>query len=106
MNIVPLSAVANQSVSITLNAQNCQINVYQKRTGMYLDLYVSNVLILAGAACENLRLMVLTAYLGFVGDLVWLDNQGATDPVYTGVGSRYSLIYVSPSDLPAGSIYS
>ena len=73
---------------------------------MYLDLYVSNSLILAGVSCQNMRLMVLDAYLGFVGDLMWIDNQGTTDPVYTGVGTRYTLLYLAPGDLPPGSIYS
>jgi hypothetical protein len=33
---------------------------------------------------------------------VWFDTQGASDPVYTGAGSRFQLVYLEPADLPAG----
>ena len=85
MEIVPLQVVPNQAVLTSLNGQTVQLNVYQKRTGLFLDIYVSNTLILAGVRCRNTTLMVLDAYLGFVGALTWLDNQGNDNPDYTGL---------------------
>lgn len=100
MQVIPLQAVANQAAIATLNGQLTQLNVYQKRTGLFLDIYVGNSLVLAGARCRNLTLMVMNAYLGFLGDLTWIDNQGSQNPDYTGLGGRYSLIYLLPADIP------
>lgn len=91
--IVPLQPVSNQAVSVQLGQQNCQINVYQKPTGLYIDLYVDNALIIGGVIAENRNWIVRSTYLGFSGDLFFLDNQGTDDPNYTGLGTRFSLIY-------------
>lgn len=100
--IIPLQPVPNQVVTVTLANQLCQINVYQKAYGLFVDLYVSNVLIIGGVIAENLNRIVRSLYLGFVGDLAFIDNQGNLDPVYTGLGTRFSLAYIEASELPAG----
>ena len=103
--IVPLAAVPSQSVTATLNGQAAQINVYQKTTGLYLDLLVltnPTPLIVSGVLGRNLTLMVMDAYLGFVGDLTWVDNSGTNqDPIYTGLGGQFSLEYLFPSEIAA-----
>jgi hypothetical protein len=107
VQIVPLQAVENQTLYITLNNQNVQINVYQKNTGLFIDLYPAaqgSAPIIAGVLCQNLRLIVISAYLGFIGDLTFFDNQGTSDPFWTGLGSRYSLIYLAPGDIPSNSL--
>lgn len=100
MQIVPLQAVPNQALSILLGGQNCQINVYTKAGSLYLDLYVDNVLIVGGVACQNLNRVVRSTYLGFIGDLGFIDNQGSSDPAYEGLGTRYSLAYLETTDFP------
>jgi len=99
MQIVPLQAVPNQTLTIRLGNQVCQLNVYQKGANLYLDLLVNNALIIGGVICENLNRIVRSLYLGFSGDLAFIDNQGSDDPVYTGLGGRFSLAYVLPSEL-------
>jgi len=99
MQQIPLQSVPNQSLSITLAGQNCRINIYQRSTGLYCDLYVDNTLIIGGVICQNLNRIVRDAYLGFIGDLGFFDAQGINDPDYTGLGSRYLLIYLEASDL-------
>ncbi len=84
MQIVPLIATPSQTLSITLDGQNCKLNIYQKAFGLFMDVYVSNVLIIGGVICENLNRIVRSTYLGFIGDFVFLDNQGMSDPVYSG----------------------
>src|ERR1700744_3004499 len=102
MQIIPLQAVPNQTLLVDLNGQSSQINVYQTNWGVFLDLYVSNVLIIGGVICQNLNRIVRSAYLGFSGDLCFIDNQGSDDPVYTGLGTRFSLAYLEASDLQPG----
>lgn len=100
MQIIPLRPVPNQAVTVQLEGQNCQINVYQKPYGLFMDLLVSNVPIVQGVICQNLNAIVRDAYFGFSGDFAWIDNQGSEDPVYTGLGSegsRFSLAYLPPT---------
>lgn len=103
MLIVPLQAVPNQTLTISLGDQLCQINVYQKGPNLYLDLLVNNATIIIGTICENLNRLVRSLYLGFSGDLAFIDNQGSDDPLYTGLGptadARFNLAYIEASEL-------
>ena len=76
--------------------------VYQKLYGLFIDLYVGGVLIIGGVLCENLNRIVRSLYLGFVGDLTFIDNEGTSDPTYDGLGARYSLAYLEAADLAPG----
>lgn len=102
MQIVPLAAAPNQTVDVQLAGQSCRIAVYQLSTGLFLDLSVSGALIVGGVICQNLNRIVRDLYLGFVGDLTFVDNEGAADPDYTGLGGRFSLAYLSTDDLLPG----
>jgi len=99
MLVIPTAAVPSQVLAVTLANQACRINVYQKTTGLYLDLYISDTLILGGVLCENLNRIVRDAYFGFIGDLAFNDTQGTDDPVYTGLGTRWVLLYLEAADL-------
>jgi hypothetical protein len=99
MLIIPVQAVPSQSLQVTLANQNTQINVYQRAFGLFCDVYVSNTLIIGGIICENLNRIVRSAYLGFIGDLAFIDTQGTSDPSYQGLGSRFVLAYLEASDI-------
>ena len=99
MQIVPIKDVYAQSFSVQLGNQPCQINLYQRSTGFYCDLYVNNVLIIGGVICQNLNRIVRDLYLGFVGDLMFNDTQGTSDPSSPGLGTRYQFCYLEVSDL-------
>ena len=99
---VPLQAVPSQTVTVSLNNQTCQISVRQTTFGMFLTLAVNNSIIVAGVICENLNRMVRDAYLGFSGDLFFVDSQGDSDPFFTGLGDRFALMYVDPTEVAAG----
>lgn len=97
MEIIPLRAVPNQAVTVQLNGQNCQINVYQKPTALFIDLLKDNSPVVMGCICQDRNAVVRDAYFGFVGDIAFIDNEGTSDPEYTGLGTRYSLAYLPPS---------
>jgi hypothetical protein len=99
MQIVPIQPVAQQTLAVVLAEQNCQIVISQRSTGLFLDLYSNGSLVIAGVICENLNRIVRSSYLGFTGDLAFVDTQGTSDPVYTGLGSRYLLAYIEASEL-------
>jgi hypothetical protein len=114
---IPLQAVPSQSLSITLDGQAAEINVYQlgtpPYTHMYFDLTESGQAIVT---CRIIRgygnlpntqpqlLLEDAQYQGFEGDFILVDTLAsptvpALDPEYTGLGSRWQLIYVEASDL-------
>jgi hypothetical protein len=99
MQTVPIQPVPSQTLNITLNDQGVTLVIYQRSTGLYIDIQVGTTVILTGVVCLNDVRIVRDAYLGFSGDLVFIDTQGQDDPVYTGLGTRWSLVYLAPSDL-------
>lgn len=98
MQLVPLQPIPNQKVTVQLADQTVQIVIRQKSTGLFMDLYLNDALILAGVICQDRNRIVRSTYLGFVGDLTFIDNQGTTDPVYSGLGTRYSLAYLEEGE--------
>ena len=102
MMVIPVQALPNQQLQAQLAAQACTIELVQMQYGLFCTLSVSGSLIVAGVICENINRIVRSLYLGFVGDLCFIDTQGDTDPVFTGLGTRYQLLYLEESDLPAG----
>lgn len=104
MQVIPVQATGNQVLNVQLNGQAVTLNIYQKISGLYMDVVCASMIDggLYGVLCQNLNLIVRNLYLGFLGDFSWLDNQGTNDPNQTGLGVRYSLLYYDPDDLPAG----
>lgn len=100
MLTVPLAAVPSQTLAIVLDGQSCNIAVYTLTTGLYFDLDSAGVPIKTAVVMEDgARLLQDAQYLGFVGDFVCVDTLGGTDPVYTGLGTRYVLVYLEAADL-------
>ncbi len=99
MLIVPLSAVPSQKLSCVLSQQNCQINVYQLATGLFFDLTSADVSIIRSRIGRDADLLLDEDYLGFVGNFAFIDTQGSDDPVWTGLGARWQLIYYEAADL-------
>ena len=93
--IIPISDNYSQTLTVSLSGQQCTINLYQKSTGFYCDLYVNNSLVIGGVICHNLNKIVRDSYLGFIGDLYFYDTQGVDDPSSPGLGSRYQFLYLN-----------
>ena len=103
MQTIPLQPIPNQTLQVSVGGQPCIIDVVQLAYGMFITVHIGNSLVVASVICENLNRIVRDAYLGFIGDFVFMDTQGGNnpqDPVFTGLGSRYQLLYLAPSDLP------
>jgi hypothetical protein len=104
---VPLQQVPTQTLAINLGGQNCQIELRTNGpafavTPLYFTLTVGGGSPVATTRiCRNLqRLLLDSQYRGFEGDFVFVDSQGDTDPVYTGLDDRYRLYWLAPTDLP------
>ncbi len=101
MQTIPLQPVPSQQVQVTLDAQLCTLSVYVKNQCMFADTVVNGSPISYAVQAKNLVNLVPTAYLGFTGLLVFYDTQGSDDPVYTGLGSRWQLLYLDQADVGA-----
>lgn len=105
MLTIPLQPVPSQKFTVLLGGQACQLSIYQKQFGLFIDVSVNNTLIIAGVLCENLNRIVRSLYLGFAGDLAFVDTQASgapEDPNYRGLGDRFKLLYLTAAELPAG----
>ncbi len=99
MQVVPLQAVPNQTLQCQLNGQPCTITVQQYAYGLFFSLQVGATAICYNVPCLDFVLLVRFAYLGFDGDFAFVDTQGSSNPVYTGLGTRFQLVYFTPEDL-------
>jgi hypothetical protein len=114
--VVPVQPLANQVLSVSLNQQSCTLKLYFREiqapvatsvpleppvfgsfNPLFMDLYVtssgSTNLIIGGVICQDRNVFVRSGYLGFTGDLSFIDTQGTSDPFQSGLGSRFLLTY-------------
>ena len=99
MMTVGLQAVKSQTLLVTLGGQQCTIRLIQRESFLYMDLSVNNTPVFQGVPCLYGNKMVRYAYLGFRGDLVFIDSQGESDPSYDGLGGRFILYYIEENEL-------
>lgn len=93
VNEIPLSATSSQTLTVQLGEQSCRLTIRQRRTGLFVDLYVSDVAVVLGVKALDRVGMVRGAYLDFTGQLFFVDTQGTDDPSYAGLGSRWLLLW-------------
>lgn len=98
MQTVPLQPVPSQSTKIVLGGQNCQILIYQKPQGCFVDINADGVDIVVGIIVRDAVPLVCREYTGFIGNLLFIDTQGSDDPAYAGLGDRFSLVYLTAEE--------
>lgn len=104
MQVVPLNSLPNQQLTVGLDNQSCQIQVFQTDGGLFMNLSVNNAEVVSGVLCQNRNRIVREKYRGFNGDFYFDDLQGDEDPSYAGLGARFVLVYLSAAELPEGSV--
>jgi hypothetical protein len=100
MLTIPLAPVPSQTLAVILAGQNCALSVYTETTGILMDIAVNNANIATTRVLEDgARVLRDLQYAGFVGDFIMVDTQGELDPDYTGLGTRWVLVYLEAADL-------
>ena len=89
----------SQSISVSLAGQQCVIRMIQRESFIYMDLTVNGNPIMQGIPCLYGNKMVGYSYLGFKGDLVFLDSDAQQDPHWDGLGKRHILYYIEENEL-------
>jgi hypothetical protein len=119
-SIVPLAAQAAQEVRVTLDGQACRVRVFAREVDVpvqepgtiatdppiyvttpmvFLDLYVSDALVIGSVRCYDRSRVVRGVHLGFNGDLAFADAYGTDDPRYAEFGTRFLLLYWPAAEL-------
>ena len=124
MQVVPLAAVPSQNFAINLAGQAVAISLYLLGAGaaaaLYMDLLLNGSPVFTARAARAYgglpntvaRFMLDSKhYLGFLGDLIFIDTQASPtvpteDPMPSGLGTRWQLLYVSESDLEGAGLVS
>lgn len=129
MKVIPVIPAPAQSFTVTLAGQTCKINLYSMTTpgdilnpaiaqddlvgypALYMDLLVNGEPVISCRLCRNLIPVLLDSkYYHFIGDFAFVDtySQAAPlsgdDPVYTGLGSQFQMVYLEAADLDVTSI--
>ena len=99
MLTISIEPQKSQSISVSLAGQKCVIRMIQRESFIYMDLTVNDNPIMQGVPCLYGNKMVGYSYLGFKGDLVFLDSDGQQDPHWDGLGNRHILYYIEESEL-------
>jgi hypothetical protein len=98
MQTVPIQPVPSQSTKVVLGGQNCQILIYQKSQGIFVDVNADGVDIVTAVIARDAVPIVCREYAGFEGNLLFIDTQGNDDPFYEGLGSRWTLVYLTAAE--------
>ncbi len=95
---IPIQPVPSQQVKVVLASQNCQIAIYQKAQGLFVDLNSNGIDISVGVQAHNAVQLDPREYSGFLGNLMFIDTQGLDDPSFEGFGTRFFLIYLTAEE--------
>lgn len=99
MQTIPIQAVPNQQLQVVLAGQNVQIAIYQKQDqGIFVDINVNGIDVIVAMIAEDANPLNPRRYEPFAGNLVFFDMQGNDDPYYTGLGSRFQLVYLTAAE--------
>jgi len=98
MQTIPLQAVPAQQLQAVLGGQNVQISVYLKGSNIYVDTSSNGLDISTAVIALDAVPLVPISYTGFIGNLLFTDTQGTSNPTYDGLGSRYQLLYLTAAE--------
>jgi hypothetical protein len=95
--IVPLPQSANATFSAVLDGQEAIFNLTTTDFGLFADVVYNGVPVINARLCLDRVDINPRRYNGMPQALFFADTQGTTDPIFTGFGSRYLLVYGEPS---------
>ena len=101
---IPIQPVPSQQVKAVLASQNCQIAIYQKAQGIFVDLNSNGIDISVGVLAHNAVALDPRDYAGFSGNLMFIDTQGLDDPSFKGFNTRWFLVYLTAAEYELSKI--
>lgn len=95
--VIPLTALAVQQFSCVLDNQTAQFTLITTEDGLFADIVYKGVSIASGRLCLDRTNLNSSPYTGLPQGLFFVDLLGISDPIYTGFGTQYLLIYGNPA---------
>jgi hypothetical protein len=95
MLTIPTTPTPSQTLQTSVANQPLVVNLYQKAQGLFADVVANGVPVTTAVLCLDAVPLVAADYLGLAGNLMFIDTQGSSDPDYTGLGSRFQLVYLT-----------
>lgn len=95
--VIPIQPLALQTFNCTLDGGQAQFTITSTDDGVFADVVYNGVAVIAGRLCLDRTDINPAKYNGLPQGLFFADQQGTTDPVYTGFGSRFLLLYGDPA---------
>lgn len=96
---ISLSQLANQSFQTVVAQQNCYITLRTLGENLYFSLSVDENVLVTNKIVRNSVPLVLYKHYGFIGDFIFVDLQGNTDPTYDELNTRYVMMYLEESEI-------
>ncbi|MEY0595425.1 hypothetical protein AB7309_19125 [Providencia manganoxydans] len=84
---IPLSAVPNQVLTVTLEQNTYEITLETRLDNLFATVKQNGEYLVCNRICRNLTYICRW--------LLFMDVTGNTDPVYTGLNSRYKLVWLN-----------
>lgn len=95
--VIPLQPLAVQSFNCILDGLSARFTITATDRGVFADVVYNGVSVIAGRACKDRTDINPAKYNGLPQGLFFADQQGISDPVYTGFGTRFLLLYGTPA---------
>lgn len=93
---IPISTAPNQTVGVQLDGGYAQITLTTTDYGLFADVLYNGVAVALARLCLDRTDINPNRYLGLPQMLCFADLQGTSDPVASGFGTRYVLLYGTP----------
>jgi hypothetical protein len=65
---------------------------------VFVDISVEDVDVVVSVIARDAVPLMCREYVGFVGNILFIDTQGSDDPSYEGMGSRFTLNYLTAAE--------
>ena len=98
---VPLTQDPNQTIRVILGNQQVVIGITSTGNGVFVSVNSNGVDIINSVLALNQMALMVNYYMGFVGQLMFYDTQGESDPTWDGFGTRYLLVYMDTDNYAA-----
>ena len=90
---IPLKPIPSQSLTISLNGQQCYIKVFSKNDEVFIDLTVNEIIICQGILCTKNVIILPNDSFSFTGILYFTSQENSENPDYTTFGDKWFLQY-------------
>lgn len=95
---ISIQAIPNQSASVLLDDQECEIHLRQLGNSLFMSLKVDDESIFDNVYCPIAVPINGAPVLGFSGALFFTDTKGKEPPQWEGLGDRWLLFYATADD--------